>query len=157
MRLQALKSVWLVMHNEWQATITKPLFWYATCMTPLMLVAIYLLFQWILDEDPREALLKEENIKSWEFFLEQELFERRGGRTERLNYAVLDPGDELASEIREEVLENDWNLFLLTVFDMSDDEFDSFRQSINEGDSKVLQALENERQVVENFFERTIS
>ena len=120
-------------------------------MTPLILFAIYLLFQWILGEDPREALLKDENVKSWEFFLEQELYGGKGNRTEYLYYAVFDSSEDLANEVREEILKNDWYLFLLNVFEMTDDEFDSFRHSFSEEDSGVPSALENWRQINANF------
>ena len=149
--MQALKSIWLVMHNEWHSTITKPLFWYATCMTPLILFAIYLLFQWVLGEDPRETLLKEEDIKGWKFFLEQELYGSRGAQTTVLNYAILDSSEELAVEIRDEILKNDWYLFLLTVFEMRDDEFDSVHPSFTEGNANLLNELQNWRKETKDF------
>ncbi|MXZ45359.1 MAG: ABC transporter permease [Gammaproteobacteria bacterium] len=146
MRLQTLKSVWLVMHNEWHSTITRPMFWYATLMTPIMLFGLFLLFQWVLGEDSREALLKEENVKSWEFFLEQELYGSRDGRVDILNYAVLDSTDELAADIREEILKNDWYLFLLKAFELNDDEFVSLRQSLGKGEAFITSEIETLRQ-----------
>ena len=119
-------------------------------MTPLILFAIFLLFQWILGEDPRETLLKDENVKNWEFFLEQELYGGKSDQTDCLYYAVLDPSEDLAYAIREEILKNDWYLFLLKVFEMTDAEFDSFRHSISEGDSGVPSDLENWRRIYAN-------
>lgn len=130
------------MHNEWHSTITRPVFWYATLMTPLILFGLFLLFQWVLGEDPREAVLKEENVKSWEFFLEQELYGSRDGRVDTLKYAVLDSSEALAVNVREEILKNDWYLFLLKVFEMNDDELISLQQSLGEGEAYISNDLE---------------
>lgn len=151
MKLRTLKSVWLVMHNEWHSTITKPLFWYATFMTPLILFTIYLLFQWALGEDPREVLLKEDDNKGWRFFLEQELYGSRGDQTTILNYAILDSNEELVLKIHDEILKNDWYLFLLAVLEMKDEEFDSVRTFFTEGNASLLIELQKWKRTFEEL------
>lgn len=74
-----------------------------------------------------------------------------GEQTTVLNYAVLDSSEDLAVDIRDEILKNDWYLFLHKVFEMSDDEFDSLRSLFLEGHSILLNELQTKQRTMEDL------
>lgn len=147
MKPKALNTVWVVMQNEWFASISAPAFWYGTLITPVMLVAIYSLFHWILDENPKDAWLKEEYTKNWQFILDNAMSHSKQKQSSLVNYAVLDLNGSFAEKIRANIERNDSHLFMDTILDMDDNEFGSFSNSVGSGGTAFLNELERVRQI----------
>ncbi|MCY3541804.1 MAG: ABC transporter permease [Gammaproteobacteria bacterium] len=141
-----LKTVWVVMMNEWSMTTLNPSFWIVSCATPTILFAMYFLFQWFLGEDPREAWFKEETIKNWEFFLEDEWLDQSVRSPRVLSYGVLDPSESFSADVRREIVNNDCYLFLNSILDMNMEDFEAFTDVQSDNHAPLVQDLATVRQ-----------
>lgn len=135
---RALNSVWVVVQNEWFASISTPAFWLATLITPTILVASYFLFQWILGSNPNNASLEHLSTRNWQLILEDIQPEDLAQKAEKVNYAVLDLTGVLADDIRAYVVRNDQHQFLNKLLDKQKGTFEKFSQSILDDDITIL-------------------
>lgn len=150
MKPKALKNVWVVIHNEWISSVSTPAFWYSTLITPVILVAIYVLFQWILSENPKDDWLEEEFTKNWQFILDNVMPHNTRQQPALVNYAVLDSSGTLATPIRANIARNDQHQFMDAILDMDDITFEGFSESIGNDETTFLVALKSVREVETN-------
>lgn len=129
------------MLNEWSSTTLNPSFWIVSCATPTILFTLYFLFQWILGEDPREAIFNEDTVKNWEFFLGDQREDQSFGPPRVLKYAVLDRSRSFSTDVRNEILDNDCYSFLTTILHLNGDDFETFREVYSDTHSELLHDL----------------
>lgn len=141
MRKNNLKTVWVVMLNEWSMTTLNPSFWIVSCATPTILFAMYFLFQWFLGEDPRETWFNEETVKNWEFLLGDEGLGQNSQSPRVLSYGVFDPSESFSAEIRGEIINNNCYLFLKSTLGMSNENFEAFSDVHNDNHTPLIQEL----------------
>lgn len=122
------------MRNEWISSVTTPIFWYSTCLIPIIFLLVYFVFLWFLEENPREAWLEDKNVVNWEFILENQREQQEKRQSPVHKFAVLDLSRDTAARIRDEIERNDHYTFLTVVLDMDDEEFDSFTLQVIGGD-----------------------
>ena len=146
MRRNRLKTVGVVMLNEWSMTTLNPSFWIVSCATPTILFAMYFLFQWFLWEDPRETWFKEETIKNWEFFLGDEWLDQSVRSPRVLSYGVFDPSDSFSADVRKEIINNNCYLFLKSALGMSTEDFEAFSDVHSNNHTPLVQKLAMLRQ-----------
>ena len=140
MFIKNVKTVWIVIQNEWLSSVTTPLFWYATCLTPLVFFIIFIVAQWFLYENPKESWLADEHVKSWQAVIENQLDQQNKRIGDVQNYAVLDLSTDIRSKIRSEIERNDQYIFLATILEMNDEEFARFSTQMHEqNDSAGIQ------------------
>lgn len=141
MRTSNIRIAWIVMQNEWISSVTTPVFWYATCLIPFIILVIYIVVIWLIGENPKESWLEDENVKRWEFIIESQLEEQDVRPTKVQHYAVLDLSEVTVENIRTEIARNDRYLFLVAVLAMDDTEFNHFFQTLAEesGDDVPVQ------------------
>lgn len=150
MKPRALKSVWVVVHNEWISSVSTPAFWYSTLITPAVMVAIYVFFQWILSENPKDDWLEEEITQNWEFILENVVPDSKQQQPELVHYAVLDSSKTLAADIRANIVRNDQHQFINKILDMNDDAFLTFSEALRVDGLTFLDSLKRTREVESN-------
>lgn len=137
------------MHNEWVTSVTTPIFWYATCLTPLLVFVLFSIFQWLISENPKETWLADENVKSWQSVIKNQFEEEDTGDRIIQQYSVLDLSEDFGQEIRVEIERNDQFTFLSSILDMDDEEFHDYSARLNEiSDDDELPQLVS---VLENF------
>ncbi|MXZ55813.1 MAG: ABC transporter permease [Gammaproteobacteria bacterium] len=141
MRKNSLKTVWVVMLNEWSMTTLNPSFWIVSCATPTILFAMYFLFQWFLGEDPRETWFNEETVKNWEFLLGDEGLGQNTRSPRVLSYGVFDPSESFSAEIRREIINNNSCLFLKSTLGMSAEDFEAFSDVHSDSHTSLVQEL----------------
>ena len=129
------------MQNEWFSSVTTPVFWYATCLIPFIILVIYIVVIWLIGENPKESWLEDENVKRWEFVIENQLEEQDVRPTKVQHYAVLDLSEVTVENIRTEIERNDRYSFLVAVLAMDNTEFNHFFQTVAEesGDEVPVQ------------------
>ena len=123
-----LKRTWVVMQNEWFLSVRDLKFWIATLITPVILLLVYLLLQFLVMftviEDPREQLLKSGIVTNTEALLEEFTSLNLNAKSDLLKYMVLDENGSLAQKIRARILQIDQSLFLRYFFEKSVGEYD---------------------------------
>ena len=139
------------MYNEWLSSVTTPVFWYATCLTPLLVFVLFSVFQWLISENPKETWLADENVRSWQSVINHQFEEEDTGDRIVQQYSVLDLSEDFGPEIRAEIERNDRYTFLSSVLDMDDKEFLDYSARLNEISDrdelpKFVSVLENFRQ-----------
>ena len=127
-------------------TTSNPSFWIASCATPTVLFVVYVLFQWFLGEDPREAWFKEENVKNWEFLLGDQGLDQNIGPPKVLSYGVFDPSVSFSSEVRQAIINNDCFLFLKSTLGMRSEKFEAFSEAYSDKHTSLMQDLAKLRQ-----------
>ena len=137
------------MRNEWMSSVTTPIFWYATCITPFIILVIYFVGIWLIGENPKESWLEDENVKRWEFIIKSQLEEHDVRPTKMQHYAVLDLSEDTVENIRTEIERNDRYSFLVAVLAMDDTEFNDFLQTVaaESGDEVLAQFERNFRSI----------
>lgn len=148
-----LKRTWVVMQNEWVLSIRDLKFWIATLITPVILLLVYLLLQFLVMftviEDPREQLLKSGIVTNTEALLEEFTSLNLDAKSDLLKYIVLDENGSLAQKIRARILQIDQSLFLRYFFDKSVGEYDHlvavFGNSAVQELNNILEAVSGAR------------
>ena len=148
-----LKRTWVVMQNEWLLSVRDLKFWIATLITPVILLLVYLLLQFLVMftviEDPREQLLKSGIVTNTEALLEEFTSLNLNAKSDLLKYMVLDENGSLAQKIRARILQIDQSLFLRYFFDKSVGEYDHlvavFGNSAVQELNDILEAVSSTR------------
>lgn len=126
MFLRNLKRTWVVIQTEWLLSVRSLKFWLATLLTPFILILLYTLFHLIVTEDPREKLLESQEVKSWEYLVD-EMFDIRNNLSPSVvRYGVFDAQNQVVRKIRESILRNDQQLFLNYYYTIAGAEYDAF-------------------------------
>ena len=114
------------------------------------MVAIYVFFQWIFSENPKDDWLEEEVTQNWEYILENVVPESKQQQPELVHYAVLDSSKTLAADIRANIVRNDQYQFINKILEMDDIAFETFSEAFSVDGLTFLSALESTREVESN-------
>ena len=133
-RKKPLQMVWIITQNEWLSSVSTPIFWYATCLTPAILLVVYFFVMWLIRDDPRETWLADESVRSWEQIIEDQLDRQQQQHMSVQHYAILDLGTSSSSRIRAEIERNDRYTFLASILGLNEEAFKQFLDQVNNED-----------------------
>ncbi|MCY3627138.1 MAG: hypothetical protein F4039_02075 [Gammaproteobacteria bacterium] len=133
MNQKYLRTVWIITAREWLATIQTPMFWRFLLIMPIVFFVLVIVFRYVNTKFPEEDWLSDEQLRDPTQVLEYRKLRFEGQIIPQQLYAVLDHSDGVAEFIRQTITERDQRLFLLSILELNDSEFQEFLESVSGG------------------------